>query len=122
MYARLRLKYLAAEDASFAPDTSILIQQTTNVRHVRSDMCKMPPTGITPPASLVMTVKDEQAHKLHAQTVSTDNLAAETAFADDAPLIKYQTAGKPVALHAVEAEKQTATAFSVYAQADKWVR
>ena len=43
-YARSHLKCLAAEDASLAPNINILIRQTTNVRIVRSDMFKIPPT------------------------------------------------------------------------------
>ena len=122
MYATQGFNSLSAETASLVPISSILIRQTADVRHVPPDMCKTPPTSPIRTAWPVRTVKDEQAHKLHARIAPTDNLAAETVFADDAPETKYQTAEKPIVRPATAAERQATTAFSVSAPADKWVR
>ena len=98
---------LSAETVSLVPISNILIRQTADVRHVPPDMCKTQTTSPTRTAWPVRTVKDEQAHKLHVRIVQTDNLAAETVFADDAPVTKYQTAGKQIVLPATAAERQT---------------
>ena len=88
-YVRSHLKCLAAEDASLVTDTGILTRQTTNVRIVRSDMCKIPPTSTMRPVWFVRTAKVEQFHKLHARIVQTDNLTTVTVFANNAPATQY---------------------------------
>ena len=117
--ARSRLRSLSAAHAFPARITSILIRQTTHVRHVRSDMCKTPTTRIVRIAWFVRTVKDEQVHNVHARIVKSDSLAT-TVFARHARAIQYQQAPvTPPAQVAKTAERQTPAKHSVSVPRDK---
>ena len=117
--ARSRLRSLPAAHAFPARITSILIRQTTHVRHVRSDMCKTPTTRIVRLAWFVRTVKVEQVHKPHVRIVRWDSLAT-TVFARHARTIQYQQAPvTPIARLAKTAERQTPATHSVSVPTDK---
>ena len=89
--------------------TSTLIQQTTHVRHVRSDMCKTPPTRTAPPAWFVRTARDEQANKPNVRHVPTHMSATITVSAGHAPATQYQTFCEPIVKPAPTREKASTT-------------
>ena len=114
-YASSRTKSMTAhQPALIAQVTSILMMETTHVRHVRTDMCKTPPTRTMRPAWFVRTVKDEQVQKPHARIVLSDSLAPAPVFVRHAQVIQYQQApGTPLAQLAWATERQTSAKHSV---------
>ena len=104
-YVRSHLRSLAEVHVLIAPVMSILMRETTHVRHVRSDMYKIPRTRTIRRAWFVRTVKVEQVHKLHARVVLPDSLAA-TVFARHAQASQYQQPEAPLAQVARATERR----------------
>ena len=114
-YAHSRLKSLAAVHAFPAPVMNILIRQTTHVRHVRSDMCKIPATRTIQPAWFVRTVKAEQVHNFHVRIVPPDSLAPAPVFVGHARANQYQQVpGAPLAQLAPATEWQATATRDVF--------
>ena len=119
-YAHSRLKSLVVVHAFPARVMNILIRQTTNVRDVQSDMCKIPATRTIRPAWFVRTVKVEQVHNFHARIVPPDSLAPAPVFAGHARASQYQQApGTPLAQLAPATESQTPAKHSVSVPREK---